>query len=143
MGHIDKREPQCGGYGAGHPSYYVLGGAVLPPRCILEVVIARGYRGYLAAEIDRIDALPEPKRSEALCAMKAEALAAYRADLSRYREVAVQLHRIRRDRHGVGEPRCESVHQSISLKHNHLFNDLAHLAVLNGLRAKQRDLFDL
>jgi hypothetical protein len=31
---------------------------------------------------------------------------------------------------------------AISLKHNHLFNELAHLITLHGLLTRQRDLFD-
>jgi len=40
------------------------------------------------------------------------------------------------------EPRCTDLHSGVSLKHNHLFNDLAHLAELERLIVQQLDLFD-
>ena len=134
-------EPQCGGYNPGHPWYYVLGGPVLPPRLIMAAVKLRGYRGYLAADMDRAGSLPEPKRSQALRRMKANALADYRADLTSYRDMARKLHAYRREVHGDAV-RCEGIHQGISLKHNHLFNDFAHLIELDRLLTVQRDLFD-
>lgn len=138
-----KTEPQFAGYGSGHPWYYVLGGEVLPPRRIMESALARGYRGCCFRELDDIDAMVEPKRSEALRAMKAKVLGEYRQSLSRYRQLALALHRRRSDSCGDPAAHCEDIHVSISLKHNHLFNDLAHLCELARLLDKQRDLFDL
>ncbi|MCP1469498.1 hypothetical protein J3E64_001173 [Sphingobium sp. OAS761] len=130
------------GYSAGHPWYYVLGGKPPYPHQIMAEVQQRGYGGYLASEIARMDALPEPKRSQALRSARIKALADYRADLSRYREVVRALHRHRANHPHEEGPRCAGVHQSVSLKHNHLFNDLAHLRTLAVLLDKQRDLFD-
>lgn len=74
--------------------------------------------------------------------MKAKALADYCADLAEYRDAARKLHAYRREVHGDAV-RCDGIHQGISLKHNHLFNDLAHLIELDRLLTVQRDLFDL
>jgi hypothetical protein len=57
------------------------------------------------------------------------------------REVVRALHRHRANDPYEEGPRCAGVHQSVSLKHNHLFNDLAHLRTLAILLDKQRDLF--
>jgi hypothetical protein len=89
-----------------------------------------------------MDALPEPRRSRALRSARIKVLADYRADLSRYREVVRALHRYRANFSHEEGPRCAEVHQSVSLKHNHLANDLAHLRTLAILLDKQRDLFD-
>lgn len=131
---------QCGGRGPGHPWYYVLGGAVLPPRAILERTRARNYRGYMSCEIDRIDRMDEPKRSEALRSIKDRVLKDYRADLSIYRQCACELHRTRRECQN-DPPECLDIHVSLSLKHNHLWNNLAHLAELDRLLSRQGDLF--
>lgn len=128
--------------GPGHPWFYVLGGKPLYPRQILEAVERAEYRGYLAREIDRTDSLCEPRRSTVLRSMRTKALADYRADLSRYREVARDLYLHRAKRPCVESVHCGSVHESMSLKHNHLFNDLAHLRVLAQMLDRQRDLFD-
>jgi len=40
-----------------------------------------------------------------------------------------------------GETACTDIHTGISLKHNHLYNDFAHLLTLDNLLSKQPDLF--
>lgn len=132
------------GYGPGHPWYYILGGAVLSPKQIRAEVIRRGYRGCSVYDIDKADAKSEPQRSEQLRRIRAKAKEALRNDLSRYREVARELHQHRKQlQHGEHEPQCENVHTSMSLKHNHIYNDFAHIVTIDALLARQQDLFDL
>ena len=137
-----NQEARRNSYGPGHPWYYVLGGKPLYPKQIMKAVEHCSYRGCVAADIDRLDSLPEPKRTRALRAMKEKVLADYRADLSRYREVALALHRSRSRKTGEDASLCGDLHVAVSLKHNHLFNDLAHLRVLTQMLDRQRDLFD-
>ena len=130
------------GYDPGHPWYYLLGGKVLSFKEIRQCVIESGYQGYMLARIREADAKAEPKRSEALRAIRAEVVGQFRADAGRYRECAGALRQHRADGLDEGEHvSCDSVHQSIALKHNHLFNDFATLKALDTL-AQQRDLFD-
>jgi hypothetical protein len=131
-------------YSSGHPWYYVLGGSVLMPSEILTAVRASGYQGYMAERIYVADALAEPKRSESLRAIKANVLNHFWADLSRYREVVRELRSYRRSLGAMDTlNKCKAVHESVSLKHNHLYNNFAHLVRLDDLLSKQPDLFDL
>ena len=82
-------------YSSGHPWYYLLGGKVLPPRKILQDAIACKYQGYARDDIAAIDKKSEPVRSESLRKLKAKFYADYKQDLSRYRELACQLHKYR------------------------------------------------
>lgn len=131
------------GYNAGHPWYYVLGGSVLRPKEIVIAVKARGYQGYKADDILQADKRPEPQRSEALRSIKANVLKSLWDDLSRYRALAIQLRKYRQtnDPKYAGEI-CNGIHTSISLKHNHIYNDMAHLHLLDECLGKQKDLFD-
>lgn len=130
-------------YGTGHPWYYVLGGPVLKPRKIIERIKERKYQGYMADDIITADRKPEPQRSEALRAIKDKAIRSYRRDLSCYRELACELRKYRQ-RHAltIDIHVCENIHTNISLKHNHLYNDFAHLILLDELLSRQPDLFD-
>jgi hypothetical protein len=132
------------GYGAGHPWFYFLGGPVLTPKEIREEVRRSGYRGYLADDICKADRKPEPQRSKALRELRAEMRRMLRADISRYREVARALHAYRRQQAHVTERPVSSadIHMSMSLKHNHIYNQFAHLLTLDELLGRQRDLFD-
>jgi len=130
------------GYSAGHPWYYVTGGRRLSIKEIQASVIASGYRGYMAHDIDKADQLNEPKRSGKLRSIRKEAKEALIFDISRYREVARDL--VRRRGAGlddVDELECADVHMSMSLKHNHIYNQLAHLLVIDELLSQQGDLF--
>lgn len=132
------------GYGPGHPWYYVLGGPVLFPKEILAGVIASGYRGYMAHDIDKADAKSEPQRSQQLRRIRQQVRADLRDDLSRYREVARDLSRLRKQSQpDSSAPQCDAIHTAASLKHNHIYNGLAHLALLDALLSHQPDLFDL
>lgn len=62
-----------------------------------------------------------------------------RIDLARYLELVRTLRRERRSGEAHG---CSDLHTAVSLKHNHLFNDLAHLDWIDDLLSVQLDLFD-
>ncbi|KZL15869.1 hypothetical protein PsAD37_04243 [Pseudovibrio sp. Ad37] len=132
------------GYDPCHPWYYHTGGKPLYPKQIKQHVIATGYRGYLAKEIERIDQSAEPKRTHELRAIKATALTGLKRDLSRYREVVCELHQgeVFYDKddpyRSIGDY-CTSV----SLKHNHIYNGFAILNYVDELLTHQKDLFDL
>lgn len=128
-------------YSPGHPWHYVLGATPPFPKKILERVRERGYRGYKKHEIQNAAVKAEPARSAALRAIRDEARLSLFANLSRYREVARGLRQYRENPNK--QPCfCADVHQSVSLKHNHIYNDLAHLIWLDELLSEQRDLFD-
>ncbi len=131
------------GYSSGHSWYYHLGGKPLSPKQIRAEVHASDYRGYAAADIVAADRLAEPKRSQRLRAFQARFQDDLRRDLSRYRQCvrALRLYRAAHDGRAI-ERVCDGVHVAISLKHNHLVNDFAHLIWLEDLLALQRDLFD-
>jgi len=139
-----EMEHECEGYSAGHPWYYLRGGRRLSLKEIRESVRARGYRGYLADDIAKADNMCEPQRSEALRAMRAEAVADLKCDVSRYRKLSLDL--VRRREAGLDKTHdgcCADIHTSLSLKHNHIYNAFAHLVTLDGLLEKQGDLFGL
>jgi len=131
-------------YNSGHPWYYVLGSPVLMPKEIMAQVKASGYQGYMAEDIAKADNKPEPQRSEALRTLKRKFLADMWDDLSCYRALARQLHEDRQNQSAdSGETICTDIHMGISLKHNHLHNNFAHLLALDNLLSKQLDLFGL
>ena len=134
-------EETQGGYNPGHPWYYVLGGAVLPPSVILVNVKQRDYQGY-RSEIGEVDRKSEPQRSAELRRTRDEVRAEFWRDVSGYRASVRQLHRFRAERPENEEPEFADVHASVSLKHNHIFNDFGHLLWLDELLSTQPDLFD-
>ena len=127
-------------YSPGHPWFYLLGGRVLTPKEIKKSVRASDYKDWRADELEKLEAKAEPQRSQDLRKLRATVLAELADDLSRYRQVALELHRYRRRTAGQELP-CHAVHTSASLKHNHLFNDFAHLIAIDDLLAQQPDLF--
>lgn len=129
-------------YSTGHPWYYYLGGPILKPKAIKEATRISGYRGYLRDEIAKADQKSEPTRSNALRTIQARVLSELRRDLAGYRMCALELHRYRKANRMPRDPRgCDPIHTNISLKHNHLVNDFAHLIWLDELLSKQGDLF--
>lgn len=66
-------------------------------------------------------------------------LSSLRTDLARYVELVRALRLSRRSGEALA---CSDLHTAVSLKHNHLFNDLAHLDWLDELLSMQLDLFD-
>lgn len=130
------------GYTAGHPWYYVRRGRVLKPREIALSVKARGYQGYMVDDILKADGKQEPQRSEALRSIKADVLKSFWGNLSRYRALATQLRRFRQTSDPEYEDKiCADIHTNISLKHNHIYNDVAHLQLLEECLTRQKDLF--
>jgi len=135
----------CGGYHAGHPWYYLLGGAVPTLKQIRNEAVGSGYRGYMAEDIDAAAKRAEPKRSEELRKIRAKVLDDLRSDISRYRQVTFKLHTHRRIS-AVCENdiiSCDDIHTAMSLKHAHIYNGFAHLNTLDNLSEQQGDLFEL
>ena len=113
------------GYDPGHPWYYFLGGQRLRLKEIQASAIESGYGGYRASEIGKADKLAEPNRSHALRAIRDEVRQSLTEDVSRYRELALRLAEYRRSgSEDVSQGCCDDIHVGMSLKHNHLFNDL-------------------
>ncbi len=131
------------GYNPGHPWYYLRGGCVQTPRQIIETVKERKYQGYRIGDFQKVSSKPEPQRSENLRKIRNEIYEEFRGDLSRYRELACALRRYRNE-FGMNTQTlgCQDIHSNISLKYNHLFNDLAHLLRLDELLSYQLDLFN-
>lgn len=139
-----KRKDQFtwNGYISGHPWYYVLGGTILTPKQIMSKVQMKEYKGYMWDAMQAADNKPEPQRSEALREIWEKVLKDYRSDLSTYRKYVHKLRRYRRENfQTIDRLVCEDIHVSISLKHNHLYNDFAHLIRLHDLLSYQPDLF--
>lgn len=132
---------QWAGYRSGHPWYYVLGGDWLRPKQILENVWKSGYGGYLAKDLQKANKLAEPRRSETLQLYRERFKSELRQDLSGYRESVRKLRDHRRNVEPDGKPECTDAHTSVSLKHNHLVNDFAHLILLDKLIPEQLELF--
>ena len=131
------------GYNPGHPWYYFLGGRPKRPKEILEATRACGYQGYAREDIADADAMAEPKRSEALRALRSKFEADLSKDISRYRECVRELRQTewqQPDRSHVVA--CDDVHTALSLKHNHIANNFGHLIYLDELLSRQLDLFD-
>jgi hypothetical protein len=130
-------------YNPGHPWYYVLGGPVLLPSEICLAVKQSGYTGY-RTDIEETDKKGEPYRSAELRCIRDDVLMSFWQDISRYRKVVRSLHYYRKTAEPLQEqPKCADIYVSVSLKHNHLYNDFAHLLRLDELLSRQLDLFDL
>jgi hypothetical protein len=120
-----------------------LGGEVLPPKVIRFEARLAGYKGYRRDEILDAARKPEPQRSQLLRKLRDETARTLSANISRYREVARELHAYRNEHSGEPLPNiCACVHTSMSLKFAHIYNDFGHLELLDSL-PKQVDLFDL
>ncbi len=126
-------------YEPGHPWYYVLGGKVLKPSQIKQNVIKSGYQGYLKEDIEKAANKVEPQRSIALRRIRESAKNDLFSDLSRYREVVRELSQHRASNLDK-EPQHHDIHTSISLKHNHIYNNLAHLVTIDDLLSEQPEL---
>lgn len=136
----NQMQQRSNNYRPGHPWFYVLGGSVLGPKQILKNVKASSYKGCKADSIEKMGGMPDPKRSQELRAFRKTVLAELVGNLSRYREVVCALHQHRREVGGQ-QPAFDEVHGNVSLKHNHLYNDFAHLVTIDELLAEQPDLF--
>ena len=134
-------QTQWAGYSPGHPWYYVLGGDWLRPKQILENVRRSGYGGYLMDELQTANGLAEPRRSEKLRLYRERFISELRRDLSGYRNSIRKLREHHQLTEILSEPKYADIHTSVSLKHNHLVNDFAHLIMLDELIPEQLDLF--
>lgn len=126
-------------YDPGHPWYYLLGGKPLTLKQIREHVGRRGYRGYNRDEIATASGRCEPRRSQELRTLRSVALGRLKEDISGYRRAVFLLHEFRA---APDTDECAEVHVSVSLKHNHLFNEFAHLLWIDELLTHQLDLFE-
>lgn len=130
------------GYSEGHPWYYVLCGKVPTPREICEDARTSGYRGFMRHDIEKTDALAEPKRSAGLRTIREKVVADLQRDLSGCRKAAFALHALRGAHpEPWDKPACDDVHVAVGLKHSHLYNDFALLIWLDDLLTHQPDLF--
>jgi hypothetical protein len=129
-------------YNTGHPWYYLLGGRILTLKQIREATRYNQYQGYLRDDIAAVDRLPEPRRSAKLRSLRVKVMTNLQKDISGYRKRALELHRYRMSHPVPSQPiSAADIHTNISLKHNHLVNDFAHLMYLDDLLGKQGDLF--
>ncbi|NKX63283.1 hypothetical protein HEP89_04165 [Labrenzia sp. 5N] len=134
-------ELECGGYSAGHPWYYLLGGTVPTLKQIRAYAQKFEKRGYRVEEIDTAHRLPEPKRTAALSKIRADIMEGLRGDISGFRRAARNLTEYRKKHQPEASPRiCDGVHVAISLKFSHLLNDFIHLQKLDSIPS-QLDLF--
>lgn len=134
-------ELECGGYSAGHPWYYLLGGK----RPTLKQISAYAERfekpGYRAEEIDVAHRLPEPKRTQVLLKIRAAIMEDLRRDISGYRRAVRNLSAYRKAYQPEACPKiCGDVHVAMSLKFSHLLNDFIHLQKLKSMPS-QLNLF--
>lgn len=142
MKDINNSPKEEHGYGPTHPWYYVLGGTPLSPKQILLNVAASGYQGYRSDEISTIANRPSKVRYVKAEELQHVVLQEFRKNVHRYRRVVHELYQYRRTEHADTEA-CKDVHVAVSLKHNHLYNDLAHVIRLEQILAqKQPSLFD-
>ncbi|MCF8466219.1 MAG: hypothetical protein K9G33_02355 [Sneathiella sp.] len=139
---MTKKLIPFGGYHAGHPWYYRLGGPIPTPRQIKAEVESKDYRGYLAGDIDAAAVKSEPQRSETLRALREQVLGDLRRDLARYRECAQELRTFRCAEEQDDRPLTCNIYLAISLKVSHLTNDFANLRTIDDALSVQGDLFE-
>lgn len=133
-----------GAYNFGHPWCYLLGNSVLTPKQIQQSVRSSSYRGYRQDEVLAASNRCEPKRSQLLREIRQQIIDELGKDISRYRKCVFELRRYW-EQHGIPENPtcCDDIHVAVSLKHNHIYNGFAHLALRDELPAQQGDLFGL
>lgn len=131
-----------GGYNGGHPWCYLLGNPVLSLKQIRNKAISCSYRGYMSDDIRVAAKKAEPHRSIALRKFRLAILKQLANDILHYRKCVFNL-RTYQDREGINQNPsiCDDIHVAVSLKHNHIYNDFAHLAYLDELPNQQGDLF--
>ncbi len=129
-------------YSTHHPWYYLLGGEILYPKTIYCMAKTSGYNGYLENEIRNADNRQEPRRSESLRQLRKTIVQELKKNLNRYRILARELNQFRKSDTKIDiHTSCKQVHTNISLKHNHLYNDFAHLFLIDQFLSQQPDLF--
>ncbi|PCI85561.1 MAG: hypothetical protein COB24_12665 [Hyphomicrobiales bacterium] len=134
---------QTNDYSAGHPWYYKLDGKVLTPKQILADVMESGYQGYMQDDIKKLNKKAEPMRSAGIRKFTLQIKESLRSNISQYRKYARELAHVRKHPELLAsQPICSDVHMSMSLKHNHIYNDFGHLVYLESIKSKQMDLFN-
>ncbi|MGF1448152.1 MAG: hypothetical protein ACFB20_01900 [Opitutales bacterium] len=128
-------------YKPSHPWYYLQGGKVLTPKEIRDRAKASGCMGWREEELEKLDAQPEPQRSQGLRKLRAIALKELKENLDGYRWAVLRLHRYRREEPDEERFVCDDVHVSVFLKYNHVFGDFAQLLAIDDMLAQQPDLF--
>ena len=131
-------------YCPGHPWYYKLGGRVLNPAAIMEEVKQHNYRSYMADDITKAGNMAEPKRSQKLREIKSQHVERLAQDLEIYRKYVHELRELREIRGDIDHSEgCLDLYTSLSLKHNHIYNDMAVLLYADTLlcTSAQLDLF--
>lgn len=104
-----------------------------------SVIFRESYRGDLQEEIALSAARCEPRRSEELRKIRVSVLSSLRIDLAR---CCVLVRALRPSRRSGEAAERSDLHTAVSLKHNHLCNDLANLDWIDKLLSMQLDLFD-
>lgn len=128
-------------YDPGHPWYYYLDGPALTLKQI-RASVRSDYNGYLEADILAAARMDEPKRTQKLRILRERVRAELSRDISIYRKVLVDLRVYRRFNAVPTEPSCSAeIHQSAYLKYNHLYNDFAHLRLLDEHMSRQLEMF--
>lgn len=135
---ISKNET---GYSTGHPWYYVLGGKALYPSEIRASVDLSNYSSLMVEDILKAAKMSEPIRSERLRAIRLKIRHSLLDDLNRYLECIRELKALQDDTSPTAEPEFKEIHQSMSLKHNHIYNGYAQLMTCESHLAQQADLF--
>lgn len=135
---------QANDYGAGHCWYYKLGGKALTPKQILADVKKSGYQGYMQDDFEKLNKKAEPMRSAGIRKLTLKVKESLKHNMAQYRKYARELADLRKHPSLLDQdPICSDVDMNMSLKHNHIYNDFAHLVYLETIKSKQLDLFEL
>ena len=124
-------------YSKGHPWYYVLGGKIPTLKEIKQDAENSKYNGYREEEIQKCS-----HNNSKLRLLREQVRESLKKDISRYRQVALELHRYRKTTTEICDPICKDIHTSMSLKYNHIFNEFANLKYIRQSLSYQPDLFD-
>lgn len=109
-------------YHPGHPWYYKKRGEVLYPSVIIGLAVHKGWKGYDQGEaVDKADNMKEPHRTTKLHELLGKYKGMLCSDLKRYRE-CVREYRKWLEQPEDDEPFSNDIHQSMCLKHNHIYN---------------------
>lgn len=135
-----QREP-CQRYHAGHPWYYRLDGRILYPSEIKAEINLSTYPDLMIEDILTASAMDEPRRSERLRHIRTKARADLHYNLNIYLERVRELKARRLDPDPPEQPISSCVYLAMSLKHSHLYNDYARLAICEHHLSRQGDLF--
>lgn len=128
------------GYEPNHPWYYRLGGTIPNANQIFADIKQSGYEGYMSDRLYQYNGYVEPKRSQKLHQIKKQVMDDFKRDMERYRELASLLRAYRTNPTAQTEDflsSCDDIFTSMSLKYCHLYNDLAHLLLIDTMLTQQ------